>query len=476
MTTTPSLMWFRQDLRLNDNPALKQAAQAGRVLPVYILDDCNSAPWQMGAASRWWLHQSLETLDAELQNKLVVLKGDPQDLIPELVAKHNIKQVCWNRCYEPWRSARDTTIKQALRETGVEVTSCNGSLLVEPWTNLKDDGTPYRVFTPFYRKAMSRGIEIEKVLQPTPELNLIGEDTSDTKLDALELLPNIDWHSGFEEVFTPGEVGAHQQLANFLEHGISNYKQGRDYPALESVSRLSPHIHFGEIAPHRIFQESLEHGRLAGIETESEHFGRELVWREFSYTLLHHFPELTANNMNANFDHFPWRRDAQLLKAWQRGQTGYPLVDAGMRELWQTGYMHNRVRMIVGSFLVKNLLQDWREGARWFWDCLLDADLANNTCSWQWVAGCGADAAPYFRIFNPLTQSEKFKAAPYIRRFVPELAALDDRHIHEPAAAPPIVLKSAVVELGKNYPMPIVELKASRGKALEAYQELRSRG
>ena len=288
-------------------------------------------------------------------------------------------------------------------------------------------------------------------------------------------MPAVEWHSSFAEVFTPGEAGAEQQLARFLEHGMSNYQQGRDFPALESVSRLSPHIHFGEIAPHRIYKDSLEFGRLKGVESESEHFGRELVWREFSYSLLHYFPSLTENNMNRNFDHFPWQKDESLLRCWQTGQTGYPLVDAGMRELWQTGYMHNRVRMIVGSFLVKNLLQDWREGARWFWDCLLDADLANNTASWQWVAGCGADAAPYFRIFNPISQSEKFKAAPYIRRFVPELAQLDDKHIHEPSAAPVLIPAAAGVKLGENYPKPVVGLKASREKALEAYQQLKAR-
>lgn len=475
MTAQPSLMWFRQDLRIRDNPALSAAANSGPVLPVYILDDTNSAPWQIGAASRWWLQQSLSALNAQLTDRLMILRGDPRKLIPSLAADYGIKKIFWNRCYEPWRSKRDSELKQTLKNSGLIVTSSNASLLIEPWLNLKDDGTPYKVFTPFYKKAMSNGINLEPILSAEPTPEFISAKLAGNRLDALDLLPATDWHSDFAEVFTPGEAGAEQQLARFLEHGISNYKQGRDFPALESVSRLSPHIHFGEIAPHRIYKESLELGKLRGVESESEHFGRELIWREFSYSLLHYFPSLTKRNMNRSFDDFPWHTDESLLRAWQTGQTGYPLVDAGMRELWQTGYMHNRVRMIVGSFLVKNLLQDWREGARWFWDCLLDADLANNTSSWQWVAGCGADAAPYFRIFNPISQSDKFKAAPYIRRFVPELGQLDDKHIHEPAAAPDLILAAAGVRLGDNYPEPIVKLKASREKALEAYQQLKAR-
>ena len=475
MTAQPSLMWFRQDLRIRDNPALSAAANSGPVLPVYILDDTNSAPWQIGAASRWWLQQSLSALNAQLTDRLMILRGDPRKLIPSLAADYGIKKIFWNRCYEPWRSKRDRELKQTLKNSGLIVTSSNASLLIEPWLNLKDDGTPYKVFTPFYKKAMSNGINLEPILSAEPTPEFISAKLAGNRLDALDLLPATDWHSDFAEVFTPGEAGAEQQLARFLEHGISNYKQGRDFPALESVSRLSPHIHFGEIAPHRIYKESLELGKLRGVESESEHFGRELIWREFSYSLLHYFPSLTKRNMNRSFDDFPWHTDESLLRAWQTGQTGYPLVDAGMRELWQTGYMHNRVRMIVGSFLVKNLLQDWREGARWFWDCLLDADLANNTSSWQWVAGCGADAAPYFRIFNPISQSDKFKAAPYIRRFVPELGQLDDKHIHEPAAAPDLILAAAGVRLGDNYPEPIVKLKASREKALEAYQQLKAR-
>ena len=475
MTAQPSLMWFRQDLRLRDNPALTAAATSGPILPVYILDDTNSAPWQLGAASRWWLHHSLSALDKQLENRLMVLQGDPLEIIPALAAKFGIRKIFWNRCYEPWRSKRDIRLKRALKETGLSVTSSNASLLVEPWLNLKDDGTPYKVFTPFYRRAMSKGIDLASVLSAASNPKLIPADLPADKLDALGLLSEVNWHSSFFESFTPGEAGADKKLAHFLENGISNYKQGRDFPGLESVSRLSPHIHFGEIAPHRIYKESLELGELRGIESESDHFGRELIWREFSYSLLHYFPSLTESNMNRSFDGFPWQRDEPLLRAWQTGQTGYPLVDAGMRQLWQTGYMHNRVRMVVGSFLVKNLLQDWREGARWFWDCLLDADLANNTVSWQWVAGCGADAAPYFRIFNPISQSEKFKTARYIRQFVPELAQLDDKHIYEPDVAPESKLTAAGVKLDENYPKPIVGLKTSREKALGAYQQLKAR-
>jgi len=468
----PNLVWFRQDLRLEDNPALKAAANAGSVLPIYILDDENSGPWKMGAASRWWLHHSLHALNKSLKGKLWVMTGDPKQLIPRLVSEHGVKAVYWNRCYEPWRRQRDTEIKQALEADGTQVFSSKGSLLWEPWENLKSDGTPYRVFTPFYRSGISRTMDLSPLVGAPGEPKLLGCAQSDKKIDELGLLPSIPWYSAFGEHFTPGEAGAQTKLQSFLNQGITNYKAGRDFPAMENVSRLSPHLHFGEISPHRIWQESEVSAARHSKEEEGEHFQRELAWREFSYSLIYHFPELTDRNMNQRFDHFPWEHKEEFLKSWQNGLTGYPLVDAGMRELWQTGYMHNRVRMVVGSFLVKNLLQHWQEGMRWFWDCLLDADLANNTCSWQWVAGCGADAAPYFRVFNPVTQSAKFSTEPYIRRYVPELAKLSDKYIHQPNLAPQAVLDAAEVRLGENYPYPIVDLKESREQALAAYKSI----
>ncbi|MCG8413462.1 MAG: DNA photolyase family protein [Pseudomonadales bacterium] len=472
--TAINIVWFRQDLRLKDNPALVAAAQNGLVLPIYILDDENSGNWKMGAASRWWLHQSLTELDKSLGHNLWILAGDPRQLLPELAQTHKAEAVYWNRCYEPWRTERDRKIKSTLEAAGTPAKSFNGSLLWEPWQNLKTDGTPYKVFTPFYRNGIAGGVDSHSVISEQAPLKLVDCQQTDDKLAKLDLMPSIPWYAGFTEHFNPGEVGAEDKLQRFIETGISNYKAGRDYPALNNVSRLSPHLHFGEISPHRIWNEAESAAQFDGAAVQAEHFQRELAWREFSYSLLYHFPTLTEDNLNPRFDEFPWHHDDELLQQWQRGETGYPLVDAGMRELWATGYMHNRVRMVVGSFLVKNLLQHWHTGAHWFWDCLLDADLPNNTCSWQWVAGCGADAAPYFRVFNPITQSQKFEAEAYIRRYVPELAKLPDKYIHEPSKAPGVELAAANVELGKNYPQPIVDLKASRERALSAYQTIKA--
>lgn len=472
--TAINIIWFRQDLRLLDNPALVAAAKNGSVLPIYILDDENSGNWKMGAASRWWLHQSLTELDKALDHKLWVFAGDPKQILPELVQSQNAEGVYWNRCYEPWRTERDERIKSQLEESGTKAINFNGSLLWESWQNLKADGTPYKVFTPFYRNGIANGVDTDAVVAECPSLNLANCEQGSDKLAALNLMPSIPWYSGFTEYFQPGESGAAEKLERFIDAGISNYKAGRDYPALENVSRLSPHLHFGEISPHRVWNAAESAAQFNAAGAQAEHFQRELAWREFSYSLLYHFPTLTEENLNPRFNEFPWHEDDALLQQWQRGETGYPLVDAGMRELWTTGYMHNRVRMVVGSFLVKNLLQHWHAGARWFWDCLLDADLPNNTCSWQWVAGCGADAAPYFRVFNPITQSQKFEAEAYIRRYVPELAKLPDRYIHEPATAPSAELAAADIELGKTYPHPNVDLKVSRQRALDAYQTIKS--
>ena len=470
-----TVMWFRQDLRLRDNPALLAACAAGSVLPVYILDDHHAGDWAMGAASRWWLHHSLTELDKSLTKKLWVLQGDPLKLLPTLMQEQGATHIVWNRCYEPWRIQRDKKLKQALTGSGFEVASYNGSLLWEPWTNLKADQTPYKVFTPFYKNARAK-LPPPELPEPAPKpLSLANCDQPAGKIDALELLPGIHWYGGMAECWQPGEKGAGDKLSQFLNHGMQNYKSGRDFPASQSVSRLSPHLHYGEISPRQVWHAAQAESGDTRLESQIEHYQRELAWREFSYSLLYPFPNLTEQNMNPRFDAFPWRRDDELLKAWQQGTTGYPLVDAGMRELWQTGYMHNRVRMVVGSFLVKNLMHHWRDGARWFWDCLLDADLPNNTCSWQWVAGCGADAAPYFRIFNPVTQSSKFDPeGDYIKRFVPELAKLPARYLHDPHSAPANVLEAAGVKLGETYPEPIVDLKQSREAALDAYQQIKA--
>ncbi|MDA4846235.1 cryptochrome/photolyase family protein [Hoeflea poritis] len=466
-----AIVWFRQDLRLNDNPALIRAAETGRILPVYILDDETAGPHRMGGASRWWLHHSLASLDKALGGGLQFFRGPADEVIDRLVERHAVSGVYWNRCYEPWRIQRDSAIKKVLTEKGVPVHSENGSLLWEPWQVLKGDGTPYRVFTPFFRKGCLQAAPPRRPLGAPPAFETVADAHSLT-LEGLDLLPQIRWDRKLSPHWAAGEEGARERLRRFLDEGLDGYKEGRDFPARSNVSRLSPYLHFGEISPNQVW-----HSASAGPDNpDRDHFRSELGWREFSYSLLYHFPDLPDTNLQPSFSAFPWIEDIDALKAWQRGVTGIPIVDAGMRELWETGYMHNRVRMIVGSFLVKNLLQHWHSGERWFYDCLVDADLANNSAGWQWIAGCGADAAPYFRIFNPVTQGQKFDpGGAYTRRFVPELAALPDKFLFSPWEAPQPVLHEAGIRLGKDYPAPIVDLKTSRERALTAFQSMKAR-
>jgi len=478
VTVPVSIVWFRQDLRVKDNPALNAACDKGKIIPIYIYDTSAPADTVMGEASKWWLHHSLCTLNRRLNGHLQVFQGDPKKLLPELIEIFDAQSVFWNRCYEPWQIGRDKEIKKQIIDDGRDAYSFNGSLLWEPMKVLKKDGTPYRVFTPYYRKGC---LNIDAPRYPkAPPARITYAETSESdisisasSIEELRLLSDINWYSDFENHWVPGEEGAADKLQAFIEHAARQYKEARDIPSLQGTSRLSPHLHFGEVSPNQIWyaiKNKFETTEDRNIDT----YLSELGWREFSYYLLYHFPSLPSKNFNEKFDKFKWRRDAKALNAWQKGQTGIPIVDAGMRELWQTGYMHNRVRMIVGSFLVKNLLINWQEGERWFWDCLLDADLASNTASWQWVAGTGADAAPYFRIFNPLLQGEKFdKQGKYVRKYCPELAALPDKYIHKPWEAPPVIAKDAGLQLGKNYPNPIVDLKASRQRALDAFQALK---
>jgi deoxyribodipyrimidine photo-lyase len=476
MSDSPIIVWFRQDLRLYDNPALSAAVQKDRpMLPVYILDDASPAEWRMGAASRWWLHQSLDSLNASLDGQLLFLKGDAEILLPELVSATGADSVFWNRRYEPWAVARDTVLKEQLLDASVTVKSFNGSLLFDPPNTNKADGTPYRVFTPFYRRGcLENGILPRRPL-PAPQKMRFHADDSGLTLDELDLLPSINWYGEIADTWTPGERGAKQRLEDFLTSGIKDYKEGRNRPDQENVSRLSPHLHFGEISPNQAWYAVDDSGTGLELDAESDCFLSELGWREFSYNLLYNQPELPTRNLQRKFDRFPWRDDAEALERWQRGYTGYPIVDAGMRELWRTGYMHNRVRMIVGSFLVKNLMLHWHHGERWFWDTLLDADLASNSASWQWIAGCGADAAPYFRIFNPVTQGKRFDPdGVYVRRYVPEIADLPNKYIHAPWEAPADVLAAAGVSLDDTYPSPVVDLKASRERALAAFKSLSS--
>jgi len=465
-----AIHWFRQDLRLSDNPALDSAAQYETLIPIYILDEVNSGEFKMGAASKWWLHQSLTKLNESLDGKLLVYQGNPHEILNKLIEEQEVSYVTWNRCYEPWRIDRDKEIKRNFEDKNVAVESYSASLLWEPWTISKDDGTPYRVFTPFYKKGCLNSEEPRLPAGKVDLSNLYSEDLSSDSITDLNLLPTIKWYKSFEEEWNPGEIGAEQNLNSFLDSGLLNYKEGRNFPSQEFVSRLSPHLHFGEISPNEVWYRAKTKEGISGIEKSLAHFHSELGWREFSYYLLYHFPDLPNKNFQEKFDIFPWQENEEFLALWQKGNTGYPIVDAGMRELWQTGYMHNRLRMIVGSFLVKNLLIDWRFGERWFWDCLVDADLASNSASWQWVAGSGADAAPYFRIFNPITQGLKFDPeGEYTKKYVPELRDLPNKYLFSPWEAPENILADAGIELGKNYPKPMVDLKLSRETALEAF-------
>ena len=470
MKTGVAIHWFRQDLRLNDNPSLESASQYENIIPIYILDDINPGKFEMGSASKWWLHNSLHKLNESLNGKLLVFRGDPCEILNSLIQEHKITYISWNRCYEPWRIARDKKIKSTFETKDIKIESFSGSLLWEPWSISKDDGTPYRVFTPFYKKGC---LNAEEPRLPSGRVNLTNlydKIESSFSIDGLGLLPEINWYESFESEWNPGEVGADDSLNDFIDSGLFNYKEGRNFPSQKFVSRLSPHLHFGEISPNEVWYRAKTRESVPGIEKSLAHFHSELGWREFSYYLLYHFPDLPNKNFQEKFDIFPWKENKEFLSLWQKGKTGFPIVDAGMRELWQTGYMHNRLRMIVGSFLVKNLLIDWRFGERWFWDCLVDADLASNSASWQWVAGSGADAAPYFRIFNPITQGLKFDPdGEYTKKYVPELENLPNKYLFSPWEAPKEVLMEAGIELGSNYPNPIVDLKLSREIALEAF-------
>ena len=470
MSETTAIHWFRQDLRLLDNPSLTESAKAGRVLPVYILDDVNNTRHSAGAASRWWLHHSLKSLDESLQGRLFISRGDPGEILSGLVRRFNVSAVHWNRCYEPWQSTRDQRLQKALTDHGIDVRTFNGTSLWEPWDISKADKTPYKVFTPYYRRGCLSALPPRNPVPVPGKLVLVPAQPSSLAIQDLELLPAIRWDRQLEPHWIIGEQAAQVRLQAFLSYGLQHYKQGRDYPALPCVSRLSAHLHFGELSPHQAWYAV----KSGGDDENVKHFCSELAWREFSCYLLYHFPKLPFVNWNNKYDNFPWKNKKKFVQAWCKGRTGIPIVDAGMRELWQTGYMHNRLRMITGSFLVKNLLQDWRTGEAWFRDCLVDWDLANNSASWQWIAGCGADAAPWFRIFNPVTQGQKFDPEGiYTRRFVPELHKLPCRYLFAPWQAPQHVLDQAGIKLGRDYPLPLVDLPASRTRALEAFSAIK---
>lgn len=475
MSSKTALVWFRQDLRLHDNPALHHAVREGyEIIPIYILDDDNAGEWKMGSASRWWLHNSLDALNKNGKECFIFKSGKADKLLLQLIEDTGAHALFWNRCYEPWRIKRDKEIKEQLQEKGIENKSFNASLLWEPWEILKNDGTPYKVFTPYYRKGCLGQKEPAHAFDTPANIPWKRTEISGDLAD-LNLIPHIPWHHKMEKHWVIGEAGAQNRLDEFLMSGLDGYKEKRNNPSLPNVSKLSPHLHFGEISPRLVWHKAQAHGIAEGLEKDMDHFCSELGWREFSYYLLYHFPKITRYPFQEKFKAFPWNEpDQETLEQWQFGRTGIPIIDAGMRELYETGWMHNRVRMIVGSLLVKNMLIHWHHGENWFWDCLVDADLASNAASWQWVAGSGADAAPYFRIFNPITQGEKFDPEGiYVRQYVPELANMPKQYIHKPWEAGPLILQEAGVSLGKNYPLPIVDLKKSRERALEAFKTIK---
>ena len=439
-----AVLWFRQDLRLSDNPALAAAIEhGGPVIPVFIWAPEEEGAFPPGAASQWWLARSLAALQSDLENRgsrLIVRRGPAGEALAGLAAETGAGAVFWNRRYEPAAIARDQRVKSDLRARELVAESFNGSLLFEPWTVANQSGQPYRVFTAFWRECMKRSIPAA-VADAPPRMPAPQRWPSSLAIADLRLEPTIDWAGGFREVWQPGEAGAIRQLQLFARESVAHYQTARDRPDIAGTSRLSPHLHFGEVGPAQIWRAA----------PDSQAYLRQLVWREFAHHLLFHFPESVDRPLRPEFAKFPWKSDPQLFRAWTRGQTGYPLVDAGMRELWHTGWMHNRVRMVVASFLVKHLLIGWQEGAAWFWDTLVDADLANNTLGWQWVAGCGAEPAPYFRIFNPSLQAAKFDpAGAYVRRWAPDSATLDPIVNHDEAR------RRALAALGKlKSPMPL---------------------
>lgn len=474
-----SLVWHRLDLRLADNPALVAAAKRGVVIPVFIHAPEEEALWSPGGASLWWLHQSLAAHDAalrEIGSRLIIRRGPTLETLQALVKETGATAVFWNRRYEPVVTGRDTQIKTMLRAAGLLVESFNGALLHEPWTIQNQSKKPFQVFTPFWKHCLTKP-DPETPLAALKKLAAPEQWPKSLALEELALEPKIKWAEGMRSAWQPGETGASKMLGEFLKNAFADYTDKRNRPDLRGTSRLSPHLHFGEISPRQIWHGVRQFAEKRGISTwRSSQYLTEVGWREFAHHLLHHFPHTPTEPLREDFKKFPWRKDAAFLKAWQKGQTGYPIVDAGMRELWTTGWMHNRVRMIVASLLVKDLLLSWREGAAWFWDTLVDADLAQNTLGWQWTAGCGADAAPYFRVFNPVSQGEKFDPrGDYVRKWCSELARLPDEWLHQPDKAPPEVLARAGVVLGKNYPAPIVSHAIAREVALEAFAKLKGK-
>ena len=474
----PVVVWFRTDLRLADNQALSEAAQSGKpLICLFVLDQDAGKRRPLGGAQRWWLHHSLARLGASIASRggrLILRRGGPAEVIDNLIAECGADSVFWNRRHDPEGIEIDSGIKQILKQRGMQAKSFAGQILHEPTQITTGAGGPFKVYTPFWRALCAQG----EPRAPFDAPERINGFEGDVKSDALGdwSLPPVkpDWAKGFNADWEPGEAGAAQKLAAFIDRGIDGYADGRNMPGQASTSRLSPHLAMGEISPFQVW-EATRGLADSHAPRDVEVFRKEVVWREFAYHLLFHFPKLATRNFNAGFDPFPWSAKPDLVEAWKRGQTGYPIIDAGMRQLWQTGWMHNRVRMAAASFLIKHLMADWRIGEQWFWDTLVDACPANNPASWQWVAGSGADAAPYYRIFNPVLQGEKFDPdGAYVRKFVPELAKMSDKYLHRPWEAPDGELIRAGVKLGETYPKPVVDHALARNRAMDAYKSLRA--
>ena len=465
--TNTVLLWLRQDLRFNDHPALSAAAAKGDVIPLYILDDQTPATWKWGGASRWWLHHSLDDLQKSVP--LILRRGRSEDILRAALQASGATALYFTRDYAPWSRALEQSVKNICDELGIECHRHGGFLLHEPESIQNGQGQPYKVYTPFSRACL--GLGEPRLPKPKAQVNWAKHALKSEALSSFDLLPtHPNWAKEFEAAWQPGEKGAQALLARFLDEGLQNYAVGRDRPDQAYTSRLSAHLHWGEISPYQIWHATRSAAASAQGKRDSgaEKFLKEILWREFAYHLLHYWPDLPQTSFRPEFENFPWVKDDAALGRWQKGQTGYPIVDAGMRELWATGIMHNRVRMITASFLIKHLQINWREGERWFWDCLVDADIANNAASWQWVAGSGADASPYYRIFNPMLQGLKFDPeGAYVKRWVPELSTVPAEHIHAPweMPIPP-----------KNYPAPMVHHAAARARAMQAFAALKNTG
>ncbi len=472
MTLKHGVHWFRQDLRLNNNPSLETLSKkVDKIIPIFILDPKQ----RIGSVSSWWLEKSLNSLNdaiSKKKGKLNIFIGDPFDIISLLISNENIEFISWNRLYDPQSIIRDTKIKSLLKSQNVDCETFNGYLLNEPWNIKNKTGTFYKVFTPYWRHCdeLTRSKNFSKKKQ-----NLKFSNTSFRNIKKLENLNLINkklkWTNKIQNNWLPGENNAQIQLKEFIVKKANHYSIGRDRPDQNLTSKLSPYLHFGEISPFQIYKEvSLS----KNINTENKKkFLAEIGWRDFSYNLLFHYPDMTKNPIQNKFNKFPWLKDSKNLKKWQKGFTGIPIVDAGMRQLYKTGWMHNRVRMIVGSFLTKNLLIHWKYGEEWFFDTLVDADIGSNSAGWQWISGCGADASPYFRIFNPILQGQKFDPkGNYVKKYIPELHNVTDKYIHNPWEMSEENQISCSCKIGKDYPAPIVDLKETRIRALSAFKTI----